>query len=581
MRHNFINQRKDTKHFSVCFCLPCKQSGFVPYFKGANFFMPKKHKCGAYLRLSREFEANPSDSIENQKSLIKLYCTSHKDLEIIDFYEDEGVSGVGFDRPEFNRMMRDIDSGRINCVIVKDFSRLGRNHYECDNYMLYIFPQKKVRFISINDNYDSINEMTDSEMFLIPIKNIINDNYCRDISVKIRSQLKTKMELGQCVKSSAPYGYFKDPDNKNHLIVDECAAVIVRYIYVMKLKGYSLQAIADELNESGIQSPSEYKKSNNIKYSSNLKRNLIASWAHTEIRKILEDETYCGTLVQGKRVKPTFKCKKPKLQEKDKWIVYENAHEAIIERHVFDAVARLLELETRISPSQKTVYSLSGMVRCGVCGGKMTRKVKSNKYGTYHYLICSNKLKKECDMPMVSYELTEEVVLNTLKAHIHTMVDAFEVLKNINNETVSLLLNKSVSSEIERKENEIKAVERGIIVLHDKHLSGVLKEDEFRRLKALKAKTLSELESQLDLLKKKQEISTSSFVKNNQWYGVFEENKNISELKREVVSLFIDGIKMLPNKIVEVSFVYNTELENILKLYELSETLSYNKVSNY
>ena len=567
---------------------------------------------GMYKRISQEDDGGSSlsNSIINQDKLIRLYVNNHHDLKIVREYIDDGVSGVGFDRPGFSQMMKDIDDGIINCVIVKDLSRFGRNHYECDRYMQEIFPQKGVRFIAINDNYDSNNETSDTDMFLVPIKNIINDNYCRDISIKVRSQLDTKRKLGECVKNFAPYGYSKDSKNKNRLIIDEYAAFVVKEIFCMKLKGYSAQAIADELNNTGIKSPSEYKKSHGSRYCANLQQKFVAKWCASEIRniltlvydalkekgynpinqivgyilsedptyitthnnarnlirKILTDITYCGKLAQGRMSKPTFKCKRAQPVSKEKWIVVENTHEAIVSTVIFEAVERSLDLETRIAPSQKTVYPLSGMVKCGRCGGKMNRKMKSNKYGTYYYLICNNKLKSECDMPMLPYGEAEKIVLKMLQLHIETMVDVYDFVQNQDVCKISSSMNEMLLYDINEKKKDIRALEDSLIFLHSKHIEGVLADDEFSRLRKIKSANLDKLEKELKVLEKKQQLSCGTFSDKHSWVEVFREYKNIDSLKREAVALFIKGIRVFPDKRIEVSFAYASELDEMVRL---------------
>lgn len=530
----------------------------------------KVYRCAMYLRLSKEDDsiAVASNSIINQEKMIRMYIDDHDDLVFKKKYEDDGVSGSGFDRPGFNEMMRDVDAGKIDCIIVKDLSRFGRNHYECDRYMQVIFPQKGIRFIAITDHYDSNNETSETDMFLIPIKNIMNDNYCRDMSLKIRTQLETKRKLGECVKNFAPYGYIKDPNDKHKLIIDEYAAFVVKEIFFMKLKGYSVNGIVDELNERGIKSPSEYKKSQNSKYTATLQRNSVAKWCTTEVRHILTDMNYCGSLVQGRITKPTFKCKKSKPVDKEKWIVVEDTHEAIISRAHFKAVERLLEIETRIPPSQKMVYPLSGMVRCGKCGGKMIRKVKSNKYGTYHYLICSNKLDKTCDMPMIPYSEAEDVVLYVLQYHIRSMINVNYRLQNQDNSSIAESINNILLMDINEKKNEIRAIENSLCFLHDKHLSGVLGDAEYSRLRKIKTAMLDEAEESLEILRKKHETSQNVAERNDSWLEIFKEYQNICELKREAVALFIRNIVLCADKRVEVTFVYETELDELMKISE-------------
>ena len=549
----------------------CTNTGFVPNLKERNFFMSKNRKvfrCAIYLRLSKEDDsiAVASNSIVNQEKMILMYIDDHDDLVFKKKYVDDGVSGSAFDRPGFNEMMEDVDAGKIDCIIVKDLSRFGRNHYECDRYMQQVFPQKGIRFIAITDHYDSNNETSETDMFLIPIKNIMNDNYCRDMSVKIRTQLETKRKSGECVKNFAPYGYMKDPEDRHKLIIDEYAAFVVKEIFNMKLRGYSVNAIVDELNERSIKSPSEYKKSQNSKYTANLQRRSVARWSTTEIRNILSDMTYCGSLVQGRITKPTFKCKKSKPVDKEKWIVVNDTHEAIIDLWHFRAVERLLEIETRIPPSQKMVYSLSGMVRCGKCGGKMIRKVKSNKYGTYYYLVCNNKLNKTCDMPMISYDEAEGAVLKAIQLHIHNMLDVNNYLQSRDNTSIAESINSILAVDIIEKKNEIKAIENSLIFLHDKHLSGVLGDAEYIRLRKIKTAMLDEAEESLEILKRKHETSQNVTKGTNLWIDAFKKFQNVDVLKREAVALFVQGIVFNSDKELELTFVYETELEELNKI---------------
>ena len=211
-----------------------------------------------YLRLSQEDgDKEESNSIRNQRDLISDFAAQHNDIRIVDEYVDDGYSGANFERPAFQKMIEDIKKQKINCIIVKDLSRLGRNYIETGKYLEKIFPRLGVRFVSITDNYDSANEPGDLDQIIVPFKNLINDAYCRDISLKVRSQFEVKRKNGKYVGSFAMYGYCKDPVDKNHLIVDEYAAEIVQLIFNMKLDGYSPQHIADKLNEMHVLTPLE------------------------------------------------------------------------------------------------------------------------------------------------------------------------------------------------------------------------------------------------------------------------------------------------------------------------------------
>ena len=240
-----------------------------------------------------------------------------------------------------------IKSGKINCIIVKDLSRLGRNYIEMGKYLEQIFPMMGIRFIAINDNYDNANsESSDSDSIVVPFKNLLNDSYCRDISIKVRSQLDMKRRKGEFIGGYAIYGYCKDERNKNRLVVDEYAADIVRSIYRRKLEGMSAQAIAEQLNSENVLAPSEYKRLCGLNYHSGFKAGTHAKWQAIQVLRILKNEVYTGTMVQGRRQKINYKIKKIRDVEESGWIRVPNMHEAIIPQKLFDTVQEVLKLDT-------------------------------------------------------------------------------------------------------------------------------------------------------------------------------------------------------------------------------------------
>ncbi len=237
----------------------------------------EKYNCATYLRLSRsDGDQQESNSIKNQRALLNDYMGKHPELHKFDEYVDDGYSGTNFERPDFKRMMQDIEKRNVNCIIVKDLSRFGRNYIETGRYLERIFPFMGVRFIAINDHYDSAEENDDKGRILIPFNNLINDTYCRDISLRVRSHLDVKRKEGQFIGSFAGYGYRKDPKDKNHLIIDEYAAGIVQEIFKQKLNGMSSQHIASHLNELGVLPPNEYKRANGFNYTCGFQAGRIA-----------------------------------------------------------------------------------------------------------------------------------------------------------------------------------------------------------------------------------------------------------------------------------------------------------------
>lgn len=296
---------------------------------------------------------------------------------------EQGVKDI------FTSEMQDIEKRNVNCIIVKDLSRFGRNYIETGRYLERIFPFMGVRFIAINDHYDSAEENDDKGRILIPFNNLINDTYCRDISLRVRSHLDVKRKEGQFIGSFAGYGYRKDPKDKNHLIIDEYAAGIVQEIFKQKLNGMSSQRIASHLNELGVLPPNEYKRANGFNYTCGFQAGLNQKWTVVSVNRILKNESYTGTLIQGKRRKINYKVKKSHDVGSENWIRVEDAHDAIISKGEFQQVQQLLELDTRTAPSQTTVYPLSGFLRCADCGQNMIRRTVTKNGKKYAVVVDS------------------------------------------------------------------------------------------------------------------------------------------------------------------------------------------------
>ena len=308
----------------------------------------KIYHAAIYVRLSKEdgdvatAGKRESNSISNQKNLIKNFLKDKKDIVVVSERVDDGYSGSNFERPAFQMMLEDIKKGIVDCVVVKDLSRFGREYIDAGKYIERLFPALGVRFIAVNDHYDSLEGKSQADEIVIPFKNLINDAYCRDISIKIRSHLEVKRKNGEYIGAFTPYGYQKDSDNKNKLVIDVYAADIVKEIYRMKLSGMSQTAIANALNKQGVLSPMEYKHSLGIRIQDNFKTHEQAEWSAMSVKRILENEVYTGTLVQGKRTTPNHKVKKLMKKPETDWVRIEKNHEAILSEREFALVQRLL-----------------------------------------------------------------------------------------------------------------------------------------------------------------------------------------------------------------------------------------------
>lgn len=292
-------------------------------------------------------------------------------------------------------MLEDIKSGKINCIIVKDLSRLGREYNETFTYLRRVFPALGVRFIAINDNIDTAKETVTGDIS-VSFKGVMNDEYCRDISVKVRTALNIKRKNGDFVGAVPVYGYKKADDNKNQLVIDEYAAQVVKDIFKMRTDGYSAERIATELNRLAVLSPMEYKKDNNISLPTGGycdKEN--SKWSATAVIRILKDEIYTGKLIQGKCGKPNYKVKEYVKRNADEMFVTENAHEAIIGKQDFELVQKIMRIDTRTSPKKNELHLFSGILICSCCGNRMTCKTVTHNGEKYFYYYCPTGKKND------------------------------------------------------------------------------------------------------------------------------------------------------------------------------------------
>lgn len=452
----------------------------------ALFFYKEKNKdirAAAYLRLSIEDgDKAESNSIGNQRELIRDFAAERPGLHLVEEYADDGYTGTNFERPGFKRMMEDIKSGKINCIIVKDLSRLGRNYIEMGKYLEQIFPMMGIRFIAINDNYDNANtESSDSDSIVVPFKNLLNDSYCRDISIKVRSQLDMKRRKGEFIGGYAIYGYCKDERNKNRLVVDEYAADIVRSIYRRKLEGMSAQAIAEQLNSENVLAPSEYKRLCGLNYHSGFKAGTHAKWQAIQVLRILKNEVYTGTMVQGRRQKINYKIKKIRDVEESGWIRVPNMHEAIIPQKLFDTVQEVLKLDTCASKGQQAVNLFSGIVRCGGCGQNMVRRTVSKNGKKYIYLHCvTNHNGLGCSSHLISESKLAEVVLAALQGKVQQISGLEHRLDEINEIPKNERRLKSVEEHLKMLEQEEQKYQTLRRQLYEDMSSGIVSKEEYK-----------------------------------------------------------------------------------------------------
>ena len=531
----------------------------------------KIYKAAIYVRLSKEdgdvsdASKAESNSISNQKELIKDFLKDKQDIVIVSERVDDGYSGVNFERPAFQLMLEDIKQGKVDCVVVKDLSRFGRNYIESGRYIEKIFPMLGVRFIAINDNYDSLTGKSQTDEIVIPFKNLINDAYCRDISIKIRSHLDVKRRKGEFIGSFTIYGYAKDEHDHNKIVIDEYAAGVVRDIYQWKISGMSQQRIADKLNDMGVLSPAEYKKSCGIKYSANLQTKKQAIWSAVAITRILTNESYTGTLIQGKVTTPNYKVNKTVIKDEEDWVVIPNAFEAIITKEQFDMVQEILKKDTRVAPDKKSVYLFSGIAVCGDCGRQMSRKVSTVSGKKYVYYMCSaNKKEGVCSSHRIREDELEKVVVTYLNSYIDELENIQHFLEFIDKLPYQEVNVKRLNMRIVQLEEDAQKYEKLKVSVYEDLKDELISKEEYISMKQEFEKRRRAALDSIAQIKIEIETLASRNGKHHEWIESFIANKGIEKLERNVVVELIDYIRIYEDKRIEIVFRYADNYKEIL-----------------
>lgn len=533
------------------------------------FASKETYRACIYTRLSRDDGDKPeSDSIANQRALIRDYLKQHKEITIVSEHSDDGYSGVNFERPGFAEMMDEIREGKVDCVVVKDLSRFGRNYIEAGNYIEKVFPFMGVRFIAINDSYDS-SDKSQSDSLVIPFKNLINDAYCKDISVKIRSQLEIKRKKGEYIGAFVVYGYVKNPEDHNRIIVDTYAAEVVRAIFRWKMAGMSQNKIADKLNSQGVLCPMEYKLSMGVKVQTNFRVHKQAKWSAVSVTRILTNELYTGVLLQGKSSTPNYKVKKRFDKEQSEWIRIENAHEAIITAGEFETVQELLGKDTRISPDEEALYPLAGYVVCGDCGQNMVRKTIPRRGKKYVYYVCStNKAKKGCSSHSISENKLMDAVLHVIKEQISTVMRIEGLLEMAQSLPENQRNIFNYDAQIVKLQEEIERNKGFRMKLYESLEEGMIDKDEYFIFKKNYSDKISLAEKNIQSLEAERDAAVEKNAADYSWVDAFKKYEGIERVERQVVVNLISEIRVYEGNVVEIDFQHNDAIEAALKIID-------------
>ncbi len=518
--------------------------------------------CG-YVRLSREDgDKEESNSVTGQKDLIRDYMTRHPELRECGMKVDDGFTGSNFDRPAFQEMMAEVKAGRINCIVVKDLSRFGRDHLEAGEYLERIFPFLGVRFIAINDNYDSLYSNAESDELIVPFKNLINEAYCRDTSVKIRSQLEIKRRRGDFIGSFAVFGYRKDPSDRHRLLVDDYAAEVVRDIFQWKLDGLSAGDIAARLSASGIPTPMDYKQSQGMNYSTSFRIKEKSEWSAGMILRILKNPVYTGVLEQGRVTTPSYRVKRLVNKPREEWAIVENCHEAIISGYDFESVQKALALDARTTESGKAVDLFSGMVNCGECGGAMIKKTVPSGKKKYTYFVCAtHKNEKTCFSHGIRDTALTEIVLEFLKKHIRDVIDLADLLALTDTAQLQKAKVQKLRERLDAKEAEIDRYHRLLCSLYESLADGLIDQSEYQKLKKSYTDRRAQAEEQADAIRAEMEQELNHSDQGLGWVEEFRRYQNIEALDRSIVVRLIERILIFRDRRVDIVYRWQNEYQ--------------------
>lgn len=530
----------------------------------SNQMIDKIFKVAIYIRLSREDgDKEESSSVTNQREILTRFVRENNNFVLINEYVDDGWTGTNFNRPAFQRMLQDIEKGIIDTVITKDLSRLGRDYIDTGYYIQRYFPEKKVRYIAILDNIDTLEDAGMND--IAPFKSVINDMYVKDISKKIKSVLEERRKSGKFLGATAPYGYKKNPDNKYQLIINEEEAKVVRYIFDLYLQGNGLTKISQILTEEGIPVPGIARDIGTTR-----KTKLYDCWKQTTVSRILKNQVYIGNLVQFKRRKLNYKSKIRMTVPDEERFICENTHESIIEKEKFDRVQKLIRGNTTFKNGTKHDYLFKGLLYCADCGAKLYLTYSNyalKKYGEYRYTtVCYtySKLFNQCSRHSNSIPILESLLIANIKKVCSEYIN-----KDLKEELIKIAENQRLEeNSMKNYKNKINIIDKkledtGLYIksLYMDKVKGVITEKEFVELsKSFEDERQSYIKQKEEIMK----LSAKIEIKK-------DDHSKIEKLAKEFISLESPTKELLHQLIEKITISEDNEVTIYFKFKELND----------
>lgn len=525
------------------------------------------YNTDGYVRLSTEDGGNPgSDTLESQKELIAGFIRQDPSLRLCHIYCDNGKTGTNFERPAFDQMIDNVRSGKTNCIVVKDLSRFGRNYKEAGNYIDRIFPVLGVRFIAINDHLDTLVTQRNDADFIVPLKNIINDIYSRDISRKIGSTFETKKKKGEYTGAWAPYGYQKSPDDSHYLIPDPTTAPIVQKMFQWRMEGLGYNGIAKKLNMEGILSPKKYRY---LKETNQCPDDKNMVWTSSTVKFILSQQVYMGHMVQGKTHRDLSRGITNHTVSPEEWIVVRNTHEPLISQKTFEAVQEvgiLTKKQYNETVSQNDMESreniFRGLVYCADCGKALIWQRNHGprlKKICYRYACKTHMVAPEvCQHTQIREDVLREIVFQALKVQVTLAADLKKIAHQLHKMPAIRQNQNMLQQQIAALETQLNRTRSFSDQLYRSYQCGDIDKLEYQEFKRNYQEKLAEQQAELICLLGEQKADTSE-IGTNKWLQVCERCINENPFSRQMIQEMIEKIEVDKRNQITIHFCYQDD----------------------
>ncbi len=486
--------------------------------------------------------------------------------------EKKAYAAAVYLRPSFQEMIKDMEAGKVNLIIVKDLSRFGREYIEAGRYLQKIFPAAGVRFIAVTDHYDSLTADRTEKNIVLPVKNFVNDAYSADLSVKIRSHLESKRGNGEYTGAYVSYGFRKDERDHNKLIADPVAGENIKRIFRWKLDGMSNSGIAEKLNALGIPAPADYKRSLGIRYRSGFQKNLYSRWSPVAVGRILSNPLCKGLVVQGKKERINHKIKKMVARPESEQSCYRQENLVLIGEKQFDTMQRLLKKDTRTNPGQEGTYLFSGILYCPDCGRQMIRRKTSHKGKQTIFYICKTyNVEKSCTRHSIKEQELLPLVREAVRAQTQMLADAEEILKAAEDAMEGIEPFFQTDTRLPELEKELVENAGMLSGLYADWAEGILSEEEYEEMKAFYSGRCTELEGQVRKRREREAKAGDAVREARQWLCRFKDMGSLlsdteGEIRRSLICSMIDRIWVYEGKRVEISFLYQDRMAEVYSL---------------